>query len=47
MFDIYPWLKVLHILLAIVAVGSNITYPSYIGLGIVGVLLVARRSSRC
>jgi uncharacterized membrane protein len=70
MFDIYPWLKVLHVLLAIVAVGSNITYgiwqaraareplhvgwalrgvkflddrvanPSYIGLGIVGVLLV-------
>jgi uncharacterized membrane protein len=70
MFDIYPWLKVLHVLLAIVAVGSNITYgiwqaraareplhvgwalrgvkflddrvanPSYVGLGIVGVLLV-------
>lgn len=68
--DVYPWLKVVHILLAIVAVGSNITYgvwqvraarepmhigwalrgvkfiddrlanPSYIGLGVVGVLLV-------
>lgn len=24
--DIYPWLKLLHILLAIVAVGANITY---------------------
>lgn len=24
--DIYPWLKVLHILLAIVAVGANVTY---------------------
>ena len=70
MFDIYPWLKVAHIFLAIVAVGSNITYgiwqaraarepqhlgwtlkgvkflddrvanPSYIGLGIIGVLMV-------
>lgn len=68
--DVYPWLKVVHILLAIVAVGSNITYgvwqiragrepqqlgwtlrgirflddrvanPAYIGLAIVGVLLV-------
>ncbi len=68
--DIYPWLKVAHVLLAIVAVGTNITYgvwqaragrepqqmgwtlrgikflddrvanPAYIGLGIVGVLLV-------
>jgi uncharacterized membrane protein len=26
MVDIYPWLKALHILLAIVAVGSNVTY---------------------
>ena len=70
MFDVYPWLKVVHVFLAIVAVGSNITYsvwqaraarspqhlgwtlqgvkflddrvanPSYIGLGIVGVLMV-------
>lgn len=68
--DVYPWLKLAHIALAIVAVGTNITYgiwqaraarepqhqgwtlrgvkflddrvanPSYIGLGIVGVLLV-------
>lgn len=68
--DIYPWLKVAHIGLAIVAVGSNITYgiwlaraagqpqhlgwalrgvkflddrlanPSYIGLGVLGVLMV-------
>jgi len=68
--EIYPWLKVAHILLAIVAVGSNITYgiwlaraagqpqhlgwalrgvkflddrvanPSYVGLGVVGVLMV-------
>ncbi len=68
--DVYPWLKVAHILLAIVAVGSNITYgvwqvraarepmhlgwalrgvkflddrlanPSYIGLGVLGVLMV-------
>ena len=70
MFDIYPWLKVAHIFLAVVAVGSNITYgvwqaraarapqhlgwtlqgvkflddrvanPSYIGLGIIGVVMV-------
>lgn len=70
MFEIYPWLKVAHVLLAIVAVGANVTYgiwqaraareplhvgwalrgvkflddrianPSYIGLGIIGVLLV-------
>ncbi len=70
MFDVYPWLKFLHVFLAIVAVGSNVTYavwqaraahepmhygwglrgvkliddrianPAYIGLGIVGVLLV-------
>ncbi len=26
MFDVYPWLKVAHIVLAIVAVGANITY---------------------
>ncbi len=26
MFDLYPWLKVAHVLLAIVAVGANITY---------------------
>lgn len=68
--DIYPWLKVVHVLLAIVAVGTNVTYgiwlaraarqpqhlgwalrgvkflddrvanPSYIGLAVVGVLLV-------
>jgi uncharacterized membrane protein len=68
--DFYPWLKALHVLLAIVAVGSNATYgiwqaraarepqhigwtlrgvkfiddrvanPSYIGLAVVGVLLV-------
>jgi uncharacterized membrane protein len=25
-FDVYPWLKVAHIVLAIVAVGANITY---------------------
>jgi uncharacterized membrane protein len=25
-FDVYPWLKVAHIMLAIVAVGANITY---------------------
>ncbi|MCC6617465.1 MAG: hypothetical protein IT341_00340 [Chloroflexi bacterium] len=24
--DIYPWLKALHVLLAIVAVGANATY---------------------
>jgi uncharacterized membrane protein len=24
--DVYPWLKVVHVLLAIVAVGTNITY---------------------
>lgn len=70
MFDVYPWLKVAHIFLAIIAVGANITYgiwqaraarepqhlgwalrgvkflddrlanPAFIGLGIVGVLLV-------
>ena len=70
MVDPYPWLKLIHIFLAIAAVGSNITYgiwqararrepqhlgwalrgvkflddrvanPAYIGLGIVGVLLV-------
>lgn len=70
MLDIYPWLKLIHVVLAIVAVGTNVTYgiwqaraareplhvgwalrgvkflddrvanPSYIGLGIVGVLLV-------
>ena len=68
--DFYPWLKLGHIFLAIVAVGTNITYgiwqaraarepqhlgwalkgvkflddrvanPSYIGLGIIGVLMV-------
>ena len=68
--DFYPWLKVLHILFAIVAVGFNVSYgiwlfraarepehagwalrgikfmddrvanPSYIGLAVVGVLLV-------
>jgi uncharacterized membrane protein len=68
--DVYPWLKLAHVLLAIVAVGTNVTYgvwqaraareplhigwalrgvkflddrvanPSYIGLGILGVLLV-------
>ena len=68
--DVYPWLKALHVLLAIVAVGSNLTYgiwqvraarepmhigwtlrgvkfiddrvanPAFIGLGLVGVLLV-------
>lgn len=70
MIEIYPWLKVLHVFLAIVAVGTNVTYgiwqaratrapehlgwtlrgvkilddrvanPAYIGLAIVGVLLV-------
>jgi uncharacterized membrane protein len=70
MFDLYPWLKVTHVLLAVVAVGANVTYgiwlarasrepqhlgwalrgvkllddrlanPAYIGLGIVGVLMV-------
>lgn len=70
MFDVYPWLKVIHILLAIVAVGLNISYgiwlarasrepqhlgytlrgikflddrvanPSFVGLGVVGILLV-------
>lgn len=70
MFEIYPWLKVIHILLAIVAVGTNVTYgvwlaraagqpqhlgwtlrgvkllddrvanPAYVGLGLVGVLMV-------
>jgi len=69
-FDIYPWLKVIHILLAIVAVGLNISYgiwlarasrepqhlgytlrgikflddrvanPSFVALGVVGILLV-------
>ena len=68
--DFYPWLKTLHILFAIVAVGFNISYgiwqtraarepehtgyalrgikfmddrvanPSYIGLGLVGVIMV-------
>jgi uncharacterized membrane protein len=68
--DLYPWLKLLHILLAIVAVGFNISYgiwltraarqpqqlgfalrgikflddrvanPSYIGLAVVGIVLV-------
>ena len=68
--DFYPWLKTLHILFAIVAVGFNISYgiwlfraarepehagwalrgikfmddrvanPSYIGLAVVGILLV-------
>lgn len=68
--DVYPWLKFAHVFLAIVAVGTNVTYgvwqaraarepqhlgwtlrgvkflddrvanPSYIGLGVVGVLLV-------
>ncbi|MGH2446271.1 MAG: DUF2269 family protein [Candidatus Limnocylindria bacterium] len=68
--DFYPWLKTLHILFAIVAVGFNISYgiwqtraarepehtgyalrgikfmddkvanPSYIGLAIVGIILV-------
>lgn len=70
MFDIYPWLKLTHVLLAIVAVGTNVTYgiwlaraggqpqhlgwtlrgvklldsrlanPAYIGLGVLGVLMV-------
>jgi uncharacterized membrane protein len=73
--DLYPWLKVLHILLAIVAVGFNISYsiwlirasrepqhmgyalrgikflddrvanPAYIGLALVGVILVLMRWS--
>lgn len=68
--DIYPWLKLAHILLAVVAVGANITYgvwlarasrapqhqgwalagvkflddrianPSYLGLGVLGVIMV-------
>ena len=68
--DLYPWLKALHVLLAIVAVGFNMSYgiwqaragrdpqhmgyalrtikfmddrianPAYIGLAIVGILLV-------
>lgn len=68
--DLYPWLKVVHILLAIAAVGSNLTYgiwqaragrepehmgyalrgikflddrvanPAYVGLLVVGVVLV-------
>ena len=68
--DFYPWLKALHVLLAIVAVGFNMTYgiwqaragrdpqhmgyalrgikfmddrvanPAYVGLAIVGVILV-------
>jgi len=68
--DVYPWLKVLHILFAVVAVGFNISYgiwlvrasrepqhigyslrgikflddrvanPSYVGLLVVGVILV-------
>jgi uncharacterized membrane protein len=68
--DLYPWLKALHVLLAIVAVGFNMSYgiwqaragrdpqhmgyalrgikfmddkvanPAYIGLAIVGVILV-------
>jgi uncharacterized membrane protein len=68
--DIYPWLKTAHILLAIVAVGANLTYgvwqvraarepqhlgwtlrgvkflddrianPAYIGLAVLGVLMV-------
>lgn len=47
MFDVYPWLKLLHILLAIVAVGANITYgvwqaraarePQYLGWTLKGV----------
>lgn len=47
MFDVYPWLKVAHILLAIVAVGANITYgiwlaraarePMHLGWGLRGV----------
>ncbi len=70
MFDVYPWLKLGHIFLAIVAVGANVSYgiwqaratrepqhlgwtlrgikflddrvanPSYIGLAILGILLV-------
>jgi uncharacterized membrane protein len=73
--DFYPWLKVLHILLAIVAVGFNISYsiwlaraarepqhlgyalrgikflddrvanPAYVGLAVVGVVLVLMRWS--
>jgi uncharacterized membrane protein len=73
--DLYPWLKVLHIFLAIVAVGFNISYsiwlirasrepqhtgyalrgikflddrvanPAYIGLALVGVILVLMRWS--
>jgi len=73
--DLYPWLKVLHILLAVVAVGFNISYaiwlaraarepqhlgyalrgikflddrianPAYLGLLVVGVLLVLMRWS--
>lgn len=68
--DFYPWLKLLHVVLAIVAVGANVTYglwqgraarapehmgwtlrgvkilddrvanPAYIGLAVVGVILV-------
>ena len=68
--DFYPWLKALHVLLAIVAVGFNMTYgiwqaragrdpqhmgyalrgikfmddkvanPAYVGLAVVGVILV-------
>jgi len=68
--DFYPWLKTLHILFAIVAVGFNISYgiwqtraarepehtgyalrgikfmddkvatPSYVGLGVVGIIMV-------
>lgn len=68
--DVYPWLKALHVLLAIVAVGTNATYgvwlaraarspehlghvlrgvkflddrvanPSYVALGLVGILLI-------
>lgn len=73
--DLYPWLKLLHILLAIVAVGFNISYsiwlaraarepqhlgyalrgikflddrvanPAYVGLAVVGVILVLMRWS--
>lgn len=45
--DVYPWLKVAHILLAVVAVGSNVTYgiwqaraarePQHIGWALRGV----------
>jgi uncharacterized membrane protein len=51
--DVYPWLKVLHVLLAIVAVGSNITYgvwqvraarePQHIGWALRGVKFIDDR----